>query len=185
MSFLKDIKLWLTDLLCISNYDRKVERKFWKMRRLYEKGGYINRKRAKRMENKLREKYQLSIPCTVKIGQNFEIRHSMGVRIGKTTEIGDNCKVYPYFYTMAALKGDKDKIRNHIRHHPKIGNDCILGARGTVIGAVTIGDDVTIGACAIVTKDVPSHSVVKGLNQVRPKRPEEIPDKYKQANEKV
>ena len=32
---------------------------------------------------------------------------------------------------------------------------------------------------AVVTKDVPSHSVVKGLNQIRPKRPEEIPDKYK------
>ena len=53
MSFLKEFKIWLTDLLCISNYDRKVERKFWKMRRLYEKGGYINRKRALRLENKL------------------------------------------------------------------------------------------------------------------------------------
>lgn len=52
-------------------------------------------------------------------------------------------------------------------------------AYATVIGPVTIGDDVTIGACAIVTKDVPSHSVVKGLNQIRPKRPEEIPEKYK------
>jgi hypothetical protein len=36
-------------------------------------------------------------------------------------------------------------------------------------------------ACAFVTKDVLSHSVVKGLNLVRPKRPEEIPDKYKQT----
>ena len=45
--------------------------------------------------------------------------------------------------------------------------------------AAIIGDDVTIGACGIVTKDVPSYSVVKGLNQIRPKRPEEIPEKYK------
>ena len=185
MSILKDIKLWLTDILCISNYDRKVERKFWKMRRLYEKGGYINRKRALRLENKLQEKYQLKISRTAKIGKNFQIRHPMGIRIGKTAEIGDNCKVYPFFVAMAAVKNDRELINNHIRHHPKIGNDCMLCSKATIIGPVTIGDDVTIGACAIVTKDVPSHSVVKGLNQIRPKRPEEIPDKYKQANEKI
>ena len=181
MSILKDIKIWITDLLCISNYDRKVERKFWKMRRVYEKGGYINRKRAKRMENKLMEKYQLRIFCTVKIGKNFEIRHPNCVAIGPTAEIGDNCKVYPFFTAAAAVVGDRERIKNHLRRHAKFGNDCILGAKATVVGPVTIGDDVTIGACAIVTKDVPSHSVVKGLNQIRPKRPDEIPDKYKQA----
>ena len=96
-----------------------------------------------------------------------------------TAEIGDNCKVYPFFIAMAAVKNDRELINNHIRRHPKIGNDCMLCSKATVIGPVTIGDDVIIGACAIVTKDVPSHSVVKGLNQIRPKRPEEIPDKYK------
>ena len=178
MIILKDFKLWLTDFLCISNYDRKVERKFWKMRRLYEKGGYLNRKRAKRMENKLQEKYRLRIPCTVKIGKIFEIRHPMGIILGPTTEVGDNCKVYPFFVAIAAVKGDRELIRNHIRRHPKIGNDCLLGAKASVVGAVTIGDDVTIAAGAIVTKDVPSHSVVKGINQIRPKRPDEIPVHY-------
>lgn len=181
MSIVKDFKIWLTDLLCISNYDRKAEREFWKMRRLYKKGGYINRRRAKRMEHKLMEKYQLRLYCTVKIGKNFQIRHPNGIAIGPTAEIGDNCKVYPHFMSVAAVTSDKDRIKNHLRRHAKFGNDCILGARATVIGPVNIGDDVTIGACAIVTKDVPSHSVVKGLNQIRPKRPEEIPDKYKQA----
>ena len=176
----KKIKLWLTDFLCISNYDRKVERKFWKMRRIYQKGGYINRKRAKRMENKLLEKYQLHIPCTVKIGKNFEIRHPDCIGFGPTSEIGDNCKVFPFFTAHAAVVGDSELIRGHVRRHPKFGNDCLLGAKATVIGPVTIGDDVTIGACAIVTKDVPPHSVVKGLNQIRPKRPDEIPAKYKQ-----
>lgn len=179
MSVLNDIKIWLMDCLCISNHDRKAERKFWKMRRIYERGGYINRKRAQRMEHKLLEKYQMRISCTVKIGKNFEIRHPDCIGIGPTAEIGDNCKVYPYFVSMAALKGDDDRVKNHIRRHAKFGNDCILGAKATVIGPVIIGDDVTIAACAIVTKDVPSHSVVKGLNQIRPKRPEEIPDKYK------
>ena len=179
MSILRKFKLWVTDILCISNYDRKVERKFQKMLRLQKKGGFINRKRALWLENKLQEKYQLKISRYAKIGKNFQIRHPMGIRIGKTTEIGDNCKVYPFFFAMAAVKNDRELINNHIRRHPKIGDDCMLCAKATVIGPVTIGDDVIIAACAIVTKDVPSHSVVKGLNQIRPKRPEEIPDKYK------
>lgn len=59
MSIAKDIKTWLKDILGISNFDRMVERKFWKMRHLYEKGGFINRKRALRMENMLEEKYHM------------------------------------------------------------------------------------------------------------------------------
>ena len=167
------------DYLLISNLDRKAEREFRRMRRLYEKGGIINKYRSKRIENQLQLKYGLKIPCTVKVGSNFQIRHPQGIRIGRTAEVGDNCKVYPYFIAMAALKGDDKRISGHIRRHPKIGNDCILGSKASVIGPITIGDDVTIGACAIVTKDVPSHSVVKGLNQVRPKRIDEIPEKYR------
>ena len=71
MSIGERIKICLMDFLCISNYDRKVERKFWKMRRLYEKGGLVNRLRARRMENKLQEKYQLNISLTAEIGKNF------------------------------------------------------------------------------------------------------------------
>lgn len=172
-------KNWIKDLLGVSNLDRRAEREFSKMRRLYERGGRINKYRAIRLENKLLKKYLLRIPCSVKIGINFSIRHPQGVRIGRTAEIGDNCKVYPNFCAMAAIKGDYERYMDHVRRHPKIGNDCILGCNASVIGPIEIGDDVTIGACAIVTKDVPSHSVVKGLNQVRPKRPEEIPEKYK------
>ena len=120
------------------------------------------------------------MPCSVKVGVNFQIRYPQGIRIGRTAEVGDNCKVYPYFVAMAALKGDSQRNANHERRHPKIGNDCILGSKATVIGAVTIGDNVTIGACAIVTKDVPSHSVVKGTNMIRRKRLEEIPEKYEE-----
>lgn len=176
---LENIKNWIADFLGVSNYDRRAEREFWKMRRVYEKGGIINKYRARRMENRLKEKYQLAIYCTAKIGKNLQIRHPNGIHIGRTAEVGDDCKVYPYFTAIAAVKGDSERNKNHIRRHPKIGNDCILGSKATVIGPITIGDDVTIGACAIVTKDVPPHSVVKGLNQVRPKRDEEIPEKYK------
>lgn len=189
MGIFRKIKVWVMDLLLISNLDRKAEREVSKMRRLYEKGGLINKYRSRRIENKLRLKYGLVLNCSAKIGKNFQIRHPQGIRIGRTAEVGDNCKVYPYFVAMAALKGDEERVAAHIRRHPKIGNDCILGSKASVIGPITIGDDVTIGACAIVTKDVPPHSVVKGLNQIRPKRLEEIPEKYHASldkrNEKI
>ena len=171
---------WILDLLLISNLDRRAEREFHKMRRLHEKGGFINKCRARRLENQLLLKYGMRIPCAAKIGKNFQIRHPQGIGIGPTAEVGDNCKVYPYFEAMAAVKGDSERNENQVRRHAKIGNDCILGSKASVIGPVTIGDDVTIAACAIVTKDVPSHSVVKGTNMVRRKRLEEIPEKYRE-----
>lgn len=184
MELLEHFKLWIMDLLLIGNLDRRAEREFWKMRRLSKRGGIINNLRAKRIDNQLRIKYGLRIGPSPKIGDGFQIRHPFGIEIGRTAEIGDNCKVYPYFTAVAAVKGDSERYRNHIRRHPKFGNDCILGSKATVIGPITIGDDVIIGACAIVTKDVPSHSVVKGLNQVRPKRIDEIPEKYRQEMER-
>ncbi len=184
MGIIGKLKVRVMDLLLISNLDRRAEREVRKIRRLNEKGGIINKYRSKRIENKLRLKYGLILPCSAKIGKNFQIRHPEGIIIGRTAEIGDNCKVYPYFCAVAAIKGDSERNKHHIRRHPRIGNDCILGSKATVIGPITIGDNVTIGACAIVTKDVPSHSVVKGLNQVRPKRIDEIPEKYRKEIEK-
>lgn len=170
------------NILCTYNIDRKAQSEFDKMRRLIKKGGRLNMLRAKRLENKLQLKYQLKISCFAIIGDNFQIRHPQGIRIGKTSVIGSNCRVYPYFIAMAAVKNDDNLVGQ--RRHPKIGNDCILGSRASVIGPVTIGDDVIIGACAIVTKDVPSHSVVKGTNMIRPKRLEEVPEKYREEYKK-
>ena len=179
MELLYEIKLKIKNLLGIYDFDRRAEREFHKMRRLNEKGGWLNKYRVLRIENQLEKNYGLKIRHTVKVGSNLRIHHPNGIRIGQTAVIGDNCHVYPRFSAIAAVKDDDKRILNHERRHPKIGNDCILGHSAVVIGAITIGDDVTIGACAIVTKDVPSHSVVKGLNQVRPKRIEEIPEKYR------
>ena len=165
-------------LLGLYDIDILAQKEYEKMHDCLKKGGRINRLRAKRIENKLRLRYLLRIPCSAKIGVNFQIRHPDGIHIGATTVIGDNCRVYPYFFFFFKIKNDE--LLKGYRRHPKIGNDCLLGAKATVIGPIEIGDDVTIGACAIVTKNVPSHSVVIGTNQVRSKRLDEIPDKYKE-----
>lgn len=172
------LKSIIKRLFGVYNYDRVVEAKVKKCLSLYQKGGRFNRLRSYRLYIKIRKEHNVCIYPTVQVGSNFYLAHGHDVTIGKTAIIGDNCRVYPYFYVMSSIKGDSE--RKGMRRHAKIGNDCMCGAKSTIIGAVTIGDDVTIGAGALITKDVPAHTVVKGVNQFRPKRLEEIPEKYRE-----
>lgn len=103
-----------------------------------------------------------------------------GITIGRTAIIGDNCKIYPYAAIIAAIKGDDKRYKNEERRHAKIGNDCILGYGCMIIGPITIGDDVLIAANAVVTKDVPAHTVVKNINDFRKKNENEILEKYRE-----
>lgn len=175
---LMNLKTIIKRLFGVYNYDRMVEKKVKQCLSLYSKGGVLNKLLSYRLYIKIRHNYNVCIYPTVKVGKNFYLAHGHDVTIGRTAIIGDNCRVYPYFYVMAAIKNDKELKGK--RRHALIGNDCMCGAKSTIIGPVTIGDNVTIGAGAMITKDVPSHSVVKGVNQIRPKRYEEIPDKYKE-----
>lgn len=107
------------------------------------------------------------------------IAHAHNIFIGMTAAIGDNCKIYPGVGIYATVIGDHERSSHGIAKHAHIGNDCFLGANAIIIGNITIGDDVLVAAGATVTKNVPSHSVVKNVNEIRPKRQDEIPDKYK------
>ena len=109
------------------------------------------------------------------VGKNLYIAHAHGIHIGKTTIIGDNCRIYPNVMIVASVVGDSElRDKGETRWHPKIGNNCLLGAGSLISGRIEIGDDVIIAAGAIVTKDVPSHSVVKNTNEIRAKRPDEM-----------
>lgn len=163
------IKETFKELLGIYNYDEQGRARINKMFQLYAKGGYLNRLRARRLCNKIRHDYCMNISPRTKIGKNLYIAHCYQIGIGITAEIGDNCRIYPNVHIASkniinAPKG--------VRRHAKIGNDCILGINSTILGAITIGDDVTIGANALVTKDVPSHTIVTGINQFKPKKTE-------------
>lgn len=143
-----------------------ANKKYQLMRRL-SGGGKFQNILARYIENKLSIDYQLAISKDANIGENFKIVDPQEIRIGRTTEIGNNCVVYPGFSTISAIKGDE--FRRGQRRHPKIGNNCVLGSNATVIGAITVGDDVTILNCAIVSKNIPPHCIVFGTNIIREK----------------
>lgn len=166
---LKLIVKHLKNILGIGNYDRIAEARIRKMYALYAKGGKWNKFMALHLCNKIRDKYGIYVYPTTIVGINLYIAHCVGIVIGKTAEIGDNCRIFPNVHIASkAVKGGGS------RRHAKIGNNCALCINSTILGPVTIGDNVIIGANALVTKDVPSNSVVTGVNQIRPLREDEL-----------
>lgn len=89
------------------------------------------------------------------IGRRFFIDHGIGVVIGETAIVGDDVMIY---HTVT-LGG---KTLESVKRHPTVGNRVSIGAGAKLIGNISIGDDVTIGANTVVTKDVPANSTVVG-----------------------
>ena len=90
-----------------------------------------------------------------KIGKRLFIDHGIGIVIGETAEIGDDCTIY-HQATLGGTGKDKHK------RHPTIGNNVIVGAGAIVLGPITIGNNVKIGAGAIVLKNVEDNVTVVG-----------------------
>jgi serine O-acetyltransferase len=91
-----------------------------------------------------------------RIGRRCFIDHGMGVVIGETAEIGDDCTLY-HGVTLGGTSWQKGK------RHPTLGNDVVIGAGAKVLGPVTIGAGVRIGSNAVVLKDVESGATVVGV----------------------
>jgi len=90
------------------------------------------------------------------IGKRFFIDHGMGVVIGETAEIGDDCLLY-----QGVTLGGTGKERG--KRHPTLGNHVVVGTGAKVLGSIKLGDHVRIGAGSVVLKPVPDHSTVVGI----------------------
>ncbi|MGA7801266.1 MAG: serine O-acetyltransferase [Gammaproteobacteria bacterium] len=91
-----------------------------------------------------------------RLGRRLFIDHGMGVVIGETAEIGDDCTLY-HGVTLGGTTWEKGK------RHPTLGNDVVIGAGAKVLGPVTIADGVRIGSNSVVLKDVPAGATVVGV----------------------
>ena len=91
------------------------------------------------------------------IGEGFFIDHGMGVVIGETAEIGDDCTLY-----QGVTLGGTSLERGHKRH-PTLGNGVIVSVHAQVLGPFRVGDGARIGAQAVVLSEVPDGATMVGI----------------------
>jgi serine O-acetyltransferase len=90
------------------------------------------------------------------IGRRFFIDHGMGVVIGETSEIGDDCTLY-HAVTLGGTTWNKGK------RHPTLGANVVVGAGAKILGPIKIGDSAKVGSNAVVVKDVPAGTTAVGI----------------------
>ena len=90
------------------------------------------------------------------IGRRFFIDHGMGVVIGETSVIGDDCTLY-HGVTLGGTSWKKGK------RHPTLGDKVVIGAGAKVLGPIALGDGARIGSNAVVVKDVPNGATAVGI----------------------
>lgn len=90
------------------------------------------------------------------IGRRVFIDHGMGVVIGETAEVGDDCTIY-----QAVTLGGTSLYRG-TKRHPTLGRGVVVGAGAKVLGGFTVGDGARIGSNAVVVKPVPANATAVG-----------------------
>ena len=113
----------------------------------------------------VRCKYSIDIHPGCKIGKRLFIDHGVGVVIGETTIIGDDCTIY-----QGVSLGGTGKEKG--KRHPTIKDNVMIGAGAKVLGNIVVGSNCKIGANAIVLDDVNDNTTVVGIK--RKKRTDEI-----------
>ena len=91
-----------------------------------------------------------------KIGRRVFIDHGMGVVIGETAEIGDDCTIY-----QGVTLGGTSLYRG-TKRHPTLGRGVVVGAGAKVLGGFTVGDGAKVGSNAVVVKPVPAGATAVG-----------------------
>ncbi|HEX3037961.1 MAG TPA: serine O-acetyltransferase EpsC [Oscillospiraceae bacterium] len=123
---------------------------------------------ARFLSQRSRHKTGIEIHPGATIGKGLFIDHGMGVVIGETTEIGDNCTLYQN----VTLGGTG---KDHGKRHPTLGNNVMVGAGAKVLGPFRVGDNSRVAAGAVVLDEVPDNATAVGvparvvrINGVRP-----------------
>ncbi|MEY4195466.1 MAG: hypothetical protein RLZZ226_1834 [Pseudomonadota bacterium] len=91
-----------------------------------------------------------------RIGRRFFIDHGMGVVIGETAVVGDDCTLY-HGVTLGGTAWVKGK------RHPTLGNGVVVGAGAKILGPISVGDGARIGSNSVVLKNVPAGATVVGI----------------------
>ena len=90
------------------------------------------------------------------IGHRLVIDHGMGIVIGETAEIGDDCLIY-----QGVTLGGTGVMQG--KRHPTLGNNVMIGSGAKVLGPIKIGDNARVAANSVVLREVPENSTVVGI----------------------
>ncbi len=119
---------------------------------LYERG---HRGLALWLAKRTRVRYGADIHPAARVGRRLTIDHGVGVVIGGTAIIGDDCLIYQgVTLGMTGKHGGK--------RHPTVGSNVMLGAGSIVLGDISVGDGALVGAGSVVVHDVPANTTVVG-----------------------
>ncbi len=111
---------------------------------------------ARYLSQRTRHKTGIEIHPGAKIGRGLFIDHGMGVVIGETTEIGDNCTLY-----RGVTLGGTGK--EHGKRHPTLGDNVMIGAGAKVLGPFRVGNNARVAAGAVVLDEVPDNATAVGV----------------------
>lgn len=121
---------------------------------LYERG---MRGLALWISKRARIRRGVDIHPAATIGRRFTCDHGIGVVIGSTAIIGDDCLIYQGV-TLGMTGGQQQGKR-----HPTLGSNVMVGANATILGDISVGDGARVGAGAVVVRDVPNDVTVGGV----------------------
>ena len=111
---------------------------------------------ARLISQRSRHRTGIEIHPGAKIGKRLVIDHGMGIVIGETAEVGDDCLIY-HGVTLGGTGKDQGK------RHPTIGNNVLLSTGSKVLGPFKVGDGARIAANAVVLKEVPEDATAVGV----------------------
>ena len=140
-----DVIFWHTGMHAVWAYRRA----HW----LWEHGAHTL---ASLVSRHTRKRYGVEIHPAAQIGRRFMIDHGMGIVIGETAEIGDDCLLYQGV-TLGGTGKDVGK------RHPTIGNNVMVGAGAKVLGPFKVGNNARIAANSVVLREVPENATVVGV----------------------
>lgn len=131
-------------------------RAIWAYRRQHWLWTHGHKLLARTLSTWSRHRFGVEIHPGATIGRRFVIDHGMGIVVGETTIIGDDCQLY-----QGVTLGGTGKEGG--KRHPTLGNNVVVGVGASVLGNITLGDNAKVGGGAVVVRDVPADCTVVGI----------------------
>jgi serine acetyltransferase len=122
------------------------------------------------LSHRILRRNHIEVGKSVEIGEGLFLPHPWCIIIAEDVKLGNDVSIGQYVTIGGNFKKTKKQPDGRIQKLPVIGNRVMIQPGAVIAGPVTIGNDVIIGANAVITHDIPSYSMVFGQNQIAKKK---------------